>query len=226
MAPSAPNLKPGQAKDKMAGGLAFLQEELPLIRRALLTLGATLAVSATLVGTSQLALSQARDTMNQALAQRSAAIGRNAQAETDKREALDYQAKFVQLRQQGFVGEEQRLDWTEQIRRIRDNLQLLPITYEIAAQRPVAIAAEGVTTGDYELRSSRMTLKMELLHEMDLLNFLDVLKRQGRYATQSCTVERDRAANIPGPLSPRLLAECELVWLTLGEPANPAATGQ
>lgn len=219
MAQSAPQLKPSQVKEKFASGSAFLREELPLIRTALIVLGISLTFSATLIGASQFALQQARDALNQALTERNAAIGRNVQVETDKREALEYQARFVQLRQQGFVGEEQRLDWTEQIRLIRDNLRLLPISYEIAAQQPIAIAAEGVTTGDYELRSSRMTLKMELLHEMDLLNFLDALKRQGRYAAQSCTVERDRGFALPGPLSPRLQAECELVWLTLGQPS-------
>lgn len=224
MAQSSSALKSGPAKEKPTAG-RFLSEEFPLVRKAMFTLGASLLIGAALVGASQIALHQSRDAMNQALLQRNLAAGKNAQAETEKREALDYQAKYIRLRDQGFIGEENRLDWTEQIKILRDQLRLLPISYEISAQQPVAIEAEGVSTGDFVLRSSKMTLKMELLHEMDLLNFLGELRHKGRYTVQSCVVERSRATT-NAPLSPRLAAECELFLLTLGEPAAPPAAEQ
>ena len=72
-----------------------------------------------------------------------------------------------------------------------------------------------------ELRSSKMKLRMDLLHEMDLLNFLDDLKKEEFYTLRGCAIKR-LAAEAGNPQSPRLSAECSLYWLTMGERGGSA----
>lgn len=208
-----PNPKQDQAREK--GGRPFLRDDLPLIRKALITLGVSLALSAAAIGASQTTLHEFRDGMNLAQAQRNEARNKLLQAETERREILDYQPKYIALREREFIGEEKRLDWIEQIRQIREKRKLLPIVYEISAQRPIQ-ANLPMPPLNLELRGSKIRLGMDLLHELDLLNFLDDLKSKGSYTVRECAVKR-LAAPSESPRSPRLAAECTLYWLTLGE---------
>lgn len=194
---------------------AFLKDDLPLIRRALIILAASSLFAASLISTSRTFMSQSRVAMGQAQAQRNDISNKRRQAEIDKQEILDYQAKYIQLRERGFLGEEKRLDWTEYIRQIRENRKLLPISYEISAQQPFQLDA-GVSPGTMELRGSKIKLRMDLLHEGDLLNFLEDLSRKGFYTARACTIKRIGAVTV-GTESPRLAAECILYLLTLGE---------
>lgn len=194
-----------------------MKDDFPLIRKAFIVLVASLLLSAALVGAGRTIRLKQQDGMNQAQAQRSDANNKRRQAENDKQEIQDYLPRFVILRERGFVGEERRLDWMEQIQHIRESRKLLPITYEVSAQQVFRVGPE-VPIGDLELRGSKMKLQMGLLHEGDLLNFLDDLKHKGFYTVQECKVRRAGAEpeNVHSPLA----AECVIYWLTLGERAG------
>lgn len=215
MAQSKSSLKQDPAKDKSAPAeRSFMKDDFPLIRKALIILIASLLSSAALVGTGRAILIKQQNGKNQAQSQRNDANNKRRQAETDKQEIHDYQPKFVTLRERGFVGEERRLDWMEHIQHIRESRKLLPIAYEISAQQVFQVDPE-ITLGDLELRGSKMKLQMDLLHEGDLLNFLDDLKHKGFYTAQECTVKR--AGTAPGGTYLPIAAECVIYWLTLGE---------
>lgn len=206
------------AKDKSASAeRSFVKDDFPLIRKAFIVLIASLLLSAALVGAGRTIQLKQQDDMTQAQVQRNDASNKRRQAENDKQEIQDYQPRFVTLRERGFVGEERRLDWIEHIQHIRESRKLLPITYEISARQVFQVGPE-VSLGGLELRGSKMKLQMGLLHEGDLLNFLDDLKHKGFYTVQECKVKRAGAepesAHLP------LAAECVIYWLTLGERAG------
>ncbi|MHB8167113.1 MAG: hypothetical protein ACYDDT_10130, partial [Sulfuricella sp.] len=219
MAQSKSNLKQDPSKDKNAPAeRSFMKDDFPPIRKALIVLVASLLSSAALVVAGRAILIQQQDGMNQAQAQRSDALNKRRQSENDKQEIHDYQPKYLRLRERGFVGEEKRLDWMEQIKHIRESRKLFPITYEISAQQVFQVGPE-VSLGSLELRGSKIKLQMGLLHEGDLFNFLDDLSSKGFYTVQECTIKR--TGGVPeNSLSPRLTAECTLYWLTLGERAG------
>ncbi|WP_059420631.1 hypothetical protein [Sulfuricella sp. T08] len=225
MAQNKSNLKQDPAKDKnVPAERSFMKNDFPLIRKALIVLIASLLLSAALVSAGRAVLTEQQNGKNQAQAQRNEANNKYRQAEIDKQEIQDYQPKFITLRERGFVGEERRLDWIEHIKHIRENRKLFPITYEISAQQVFQVDPE-VTLGDLDLRGSKMKLQMDLMHEGDLLNFLDDLKHKGFYTVQECTIKRagldPESAHLP------LAAECVIYWLTLGERAdNPEPTPQ
>ena len=98
---------------------------------------------------------------------RDAARKRFLYAESEKQEIRAYQPLFVELQRRHFVGTESRLDWVDAIRQIQERRRLLPLTYEIEPQQPYKIEGR-LPTGDYQLLGSRMTLHMDLLHEMEI----------------------------------------------------------
>jgi len=217
---------PVQVADKNGPAwLTLMRNDFPLLRKAIIILGISLISCSAMVIAGKVLWNKQQTAMTLAQAQYNEALNNRNQIASDNQAIHDYQAKYLQLRERGFVGEERRLDWITQIKFIRENRKLLPITYEIAPQQVFQISPE-VSTGELELRGSKMKLQIELLHEGDLLNFLDDLKTKGLYTVQDCTLERINTI-AETPLSPRLAAECNLYWLTIDKPTgNPDATPQ
>lgn len=189
------------------------KDDFLLLRKALIIFVASLLSGAALIGAGRFILS--RHGVTQAQEQRSDALNKRRQAEKDKQDIQTYQPKFLALRERGFVGEEKRLDWIEHIKHIKENRKLLQITYEISAQQIFQVPTE-MLIGDMELHGSKMKLQMDLLHEGDLLNFLNDLRQKGFYTVQECMARRIGKAQ-GNAQSPRLTAECTLYWLTLDE---------
>lgn len=199
----------------------FWQDDFPYIRKASITLGICLAIGGALAGASAWLLAHQKAALNQAQALHSQAQAQLTQAETEKREIRDFQPKYNQLLARGFIGEEKRLDWIERIQRIQQQRLLLPIAYQISPQQPFAL--DGIVpTGELELRGSTMQVTMDLLHEMDLINFLRDLRPHEPYVLTECTIRPAQSSQTPNTLTPSLSAACTIAWLTLGAIAEPA----
>ncbi|MYN03837.1 hypothetical protein GTP41_17220 [Pseudoduganella sp. DS3] len=195
----------------------ILLREFALLRNAVLVFLATLVVSLAAVSVTLWQLRMARIAEAAQLLERDAARARLAHAEAEKEEIRLYQPQFMELRRRGLVGPERRLDWVEAIRQIQEQRRLLPLSYEIEVQQPYRLET-ALPTGDYALLGSRMVLHMDLLHELDLLNFLADLRVAGMFAVQDCSIRR--TAKAPG-----LSADCTLNWLTLTPTAAAAGRG-
>lgn len=129
-------------------------------------------------------------------------------------------ARFNELAGHGVFGQEQRLDWIEAIRRIRNDRKLLDIQYEIAPQQPLEAAILPGSSPGFDFYASSMQMKMKLLHEEDLLNFLDDLRAAAPafLRVRRCDIDRmpKSAGEIRG-LQPQLGADCTIEWITLRE---------
>jgi hypothetical protein len=149
-----------------------------------------------------------------------AAQDRVAKATEEEREIRENLVQFKQLVSWGMVGEEKRLDWVETIAQIRQQRKLFRINYDIEAQRvldyPGVMPAGGV-----EFMSSRLKVDMPLLHEEDLLNFLDDLQaaRKAYVSPRRCVLERTEREAPPGGrgMAPRLRSDCQLDMITIRE---------
>ena len=198
---------------------SFLQNDFPFIRKASIELGLSIGLAAILVAASAYLLTKQQEKQSQAQVKRNEAHDKTAEVENEKREIQDFQPKYAQLVVRGFVGEEKRLDWVEGMKAIQESRKLLPIAYEISPQLPVQ-GDETLQAGTLELRSSKMALHMDLLHEMDMLNFFEDLKAKGFYAPQSCIIKPASVSRV-GLLTARLSADCTIYWLTLGQRDKP-----
>jgi hypothetical protein len=180
------------------------------LKRLYLPLG--LAAAAVVLGAACLIASNnyldaAKETQLAARRDRLAAQERVSKVSEEEREIRENLKYFEQLRSSGIVGEQNRLDWIDAIAKIKNDRKLFEIRYNIEAQRPLDYPGI-VSSQDAEFVVSRMRLDMMLLHEEDLLGFLDDLRMLGRahVTVRRCIVERiDRGGT---GLQPRLHAEC------------------
>ena len=137
-----------------------------------------------------------------------------AEEEKEIRENLRYYEKMVT---QGMVGGENRLDWIDTITAIKTERKLFDISYSIAAQKEVNYPGiqQGGASG---FVASQMKLDMNLLHEDDLLNFLEDLQKRSKslVSVRQCSLSRqDRGASPTGAISPRLRSDCQVDLITL-----------
>jgi hypothetical protein len=177
-----------------------------------------LAIGATLIGVVCLFLADsyrdsAMKTRAGTRATRVAAQERVLRVSEEEREIRENLIDFERMREQGMLGDQNRLDWIEAISRIKNSRKLFEIKYRIEAQRPLEYAGVVPASGA-EFVVSRMRLDMLLLHENDLLDFLSDLQatRRAYVSVRQCLVTRlDRAAAPSGTgVQPRLRADCQV----------------
>ena len=209
---------PAAEKDKGKGSAivphAFLRDDFPAIRTAVMLLVFSIMLGSGLVSATQYLLDQQLEAAEKARAEENSSHEKYRLADTERSEIKDFQPKYRLLAAQGFVGSERRLDWIERISAVQKQDGLEPITYEIGAQSAFAIDPQ-IDTGTLEVRGSSMHIKMNLLHELDLLRFLNGIQKEQVSVLQNCSIRRwpDPA---PGELAPHFEAQCDLIWITMG----------
>ena len=156
--------------------------------------------------------------------QRAEVQTRLASANEEEREIKASLQQYQALAARGMVGEEKRLDWIDTITAIKNERRLFNIGYSIEPQKPLDYPgfAPG---GGVNFMVSRVAIEIQLLHEEDLLNFIDDLAKRGRsyLSVRSCDVKRmDRGSSGGGTtLAPRLQAACvfDLITIRHNKPA-------
>jgi hypothetical protein len=156
-------------------------------------------------------------------AQRSEVQTKLASANEEEREIKANLQQYQALAARGIIGEEKRLDWVDTITAIKNERHLFNIGYSIEPQKPLDYP--GFAPGGVNFMVSRVKIEIQLLHEEDLLNFIDDLAKRGRsyLAVRSCDVKRiDRGSSGAGTtLAPRLQASCgfDLITIRHNKPA-------
>jgi hypothetical protein len=139
--------------------------------------------------------------------------GKLKQVRAEENEIREKSALYSNLRARGIIGEEQRLDWVELIKSIKETRKLIDVQYEFAPQQ----ALERAALPGFSFRSSAMKLQMKLLHEGDLLNFINDARRQAKayVRVRSCTVTRIPRSGTAASETALLNADCQLDWITI-----------
>jgi hypothetical protein len=197
--------------------------DLPKLQWSLLATLLMMIVGAAMVYFSFNATEVAKRDRAAAQAERNEFDGKLKQVRNEEDEIKQKSAVFNALQTRGMIGEEQRLEWVELIKDIRDTRRLIDLQYEIAPQRRIdADAAKG-----FAFYSSTMRLQLKLLHEEDLTRLIDDLRERARALIQvkSCDVSRlPQGAGDSTPIA-QLQADCLIDWITLRE-IKDAPTGQ
>jgi len=140
---------------------------------------------------------------------------RLARATEEEREIRENLQQYQALIAHGIVGEEKRLDWVDTVTAIKSERRLFNIGYSIASQKALEYPGFGKTAG-VNFMASRVKMTLHLLHEGDLLGFIDDLARRGKpyLAVRSCDLRR--APRSSGTtLAPRLEADCVFDLITI-----------
>jgi hypothetical protein len=143
---------------------------------------------------------------------------RLARISEEEREVKERIEVYRRLRDLHIIGKERRLDWADAIQRIRVQREMLDVRYRIEPQK-VLISVPG-KPGKVDFNVSAMKLELALLHEGDLLTFLDDLRNAGNafVSVRRCNISRSGAAASPTAtptLTPRLRAECQIDLITV-----------
>lgn len=132
------------------------------------------------------------------------------QVRNEESEIRQNSSLFSSLQARGIVGEEQRLDWVELLKEIRDTQRLIDLQYEIAPQRRLDPGNEG----GIAFYASAMRLRFKPLHEEDLTRLLSQLRTQAKahIRVRHCALSRlpRDAGN-----SAQLQADCQIDWITV-----------
>jgi len=206
----------GKKPARASVALPYWINEFGLIRTAVLTAVAAVTIGLTCVLVTGWRQQDADAELQRVQRVRDTAYSRYAHVDNEKRDIRNFQQRYIELRERGLIGEEKRLEWVDAIRQTQEQRKLLPLSYEIDPQQPVRLES-ALDLGEYQLQGSRMRLHMELLHEMDLFDFLGDLRERSFFAVQDCSIKRlGVVAGAPGVAAgPTLGADCTLNWITM-----------
>lgn len=200
-----------------SGDLNMLRLPLALLCAVLLAAGGAVYHTYTLVEKSRAALARQK-------AEFQSAQNRMRQSGDERDTIVKYADRYRELERLGFAGEEQRINWLDALRNANGSTGLFGISYQIGVQRPHARAAE-LDPGGMAIYESIMELNMSLLHEVDLLRFLDSLRAQqaGLFQIRDCSLSRtERSETLRNEA--HIVAKCNLAWLT-ARPGHTASGG-
>lgn len=134
--------------------------------------------------------------------------------------------RYIELTNKGVIGEENRLNWLESLRRAGASIDLPSLRYQISAREaanpPYLV---NFNSGNLQVYESRMRLDVGLLHEYDFSALLDELNRHaaGLYSVSRCTFTRSNDVVAPDPRAENITAGCELEWYTVSAPGDGLA---
>jgi hypothetical protein len=137
----------------------------------------------------------------------------------EKETIIKYLPIYNKLLASGFVGEERRIEWIEALRQIHAQHKLFSIDYSIGLQESYNPSFLP-NLGNFKLKRSVMNLKLDMLHEGDLLALLDGLHEQTTpFIVRECEIKRPVGAVVNAKnMVPNMQVNCEIDWLTLRDP--------
>lgn len=200
-------------------------EELKALRVPLAVLLVVIAAAGAAVYYTDLLAKQSGTALTRQKGEFQTAQSRMRMSGDEKNTIVQYVDKYMELEKSGFAGEEQRINWLDALRNANTRSELFGVSYQIGIQHPYPFAAE-FDPGTISLQESVMELDMRLLHEGDLMRFLDELRAQqvGLFHVKDCTLLRtDRSDALRN--QPYISAKCDLAWIT-ARPGNSAAGGK
>lgn len=201
-------------------------EDLKALRIPLLVLAVTaLVVGGTVYYTTQL-LQQAQVALARQTGQLREAQTRMQRSGDEKVIIVKYVDRYRQLQDAGFIGDEQRINWLDALRKANERTDLFGVNYEIGIQQDYPYGAD-LDRGRMTLRQSVMRVEFRLLHELDLLRFFDALRKQGIgiFHVDRCTMRRTDLTSTAVRYQPNITANCQLAWITATPEAQAAPAG-
>ena len=125
-----------------------------------------------------------------------------------------YFRRYQSFNELGFVGKESRLDWIETLRAATNDLTLPRISYAIEPQLQAVAPIQSIATdGNAQIHVSRLQLEMGLVHEMDLLRFIDELQKKapGLISVDHCELDWQGERTTEVTVGTNILASCSIL---------------
>ena len=149
----------------------------------------------------------------------------------NKKLLLDkYEKQYEILMSAGIVGDENRLNWVDNLENITEKDKIPYLKYKINKRQTFNSAMLSQSFPGIVLYKSMMTLEMQLLHEGDLYTVLNSLgtHAKGLFDIQSCSIQRNPTpveSLLESTTDKNFSVNCILNWFTMSNKAfsGPAA---
>lgn len=199
--------------------MKFSKSDFSLMRWSILAIVASLLASATALYISGEYAQKTQKDLRTAQSQLNDARNRLNTAIEDQKNMAIYADEYGALLEQKTIGDDRRLDWMEGLEKIRQQNLVIDFRYNIGPQKIYA-PQPAIDGGNYEMHYSEMKLQLDLLHEGQLLDFFNALRKQikGNYQIEGCTLERAAASDrddTAATVATHVKAECNGGWVTL-----------
>jgi len=159
--------------------MKFSTKDLPRTRGLLIISVLTLVLGAIIAYVSNGVLIEAQQSKITADREWSEAHRKLERTKSEKEDLQGYYHQYQNLVEQNVIGQERRLDWIEAIEKIRNKLNIFSVKYKLEPQETLNFETVS-TSNSFDLHRSNMTLDFSLLHEGQLLNFLDTLSKEAK----------------------------------------------
>lgn len=202
--------------------MKLTREDILFLRLPLTVLGIAIVLAAVTAGTSRYVASTLHIQHDQSLELNNTSKTQLAQARSELQEIHIYLKDYLTLAQKSVVGGEQRLDWVENLVNLSYTADIDNAHYDFSEQHPVEVTDERLSA--FSLQQSTMHLNLKLVHEGELLRFLQQLKEKakGTYFLDHCKLSRPETSGSATETLPRNIeAACELSWVTFHQAAPP-----
>jgi hypothetical protein len=193
----------------------FSREELKKLSGPALLCLALLIAGSALIWSSGKSLRLANAQLSAVQADRMKNGERLARIADEEREVKEKLKVYQHLKDLNILGEEKRLEWADAMTRIRTQRELLDVRYRVERQRLLTSLPGKPARVDFY--ASSMKVDLALLHENDLLRFLEDLRNSGNayYSVKRCAISRTGQAASSANMAPRLRAECDIDLITV-----------
>ena len=184
-----------------------------LVKRPLLSLSLLLVVGGIGVSILWLRYEQTHKLYMAANTERDAAHARYQRAEADLVLFQQYKNQFLSYQDQGVIGQENRLSWAEILHKQDLALSLPVFNVQISPRQALHRSS---TPASIKWFKSVQSIKADLLHEGDLLQILQSLKKhaEGLFRVASCKLTRADEIQLT-PQAANINADCILHWYSL-----------
>lgn len=138
----------------------------------------------------------------------------------EKDTIIRYLPQYQALIGKGFIGEERRIEWVDELRAQHQLHKLFGIKYSISQQEDFK-PGFAPNLGGFTMHRSIMKIDLDMLHEGDILQLTESLsaKNTSPFILRDCEITRlGSSGNLSSQLVANLHAQCELDWITLREP--------
>jgi hypothetical protein len=140
----------------------------------------------------------------------------------EKDTIIRYLPIYQGLINKGFIGEERRIEWVDDLRAQHQKHKLFGIKYSIAQQEDFK-PSFAPNLGGFTMHRSVMKIDLDMLHEGDILQLTESLGagNTSPFMLRDCEIIRlGNSSAMSNQLIANLHAQCELDWITLREPTT------
>lgn len=198
--------------------MKFSKSDFHLMRWGIVAICAAILLSSVFLYISSDYENSAKKELRAAQGKMNDARNRLTMALQDQENLSVYSQEYYVLENDKIIGDDHRLDWIDGLEKLRNQSLVIDFRYNIAPQK-IYVAQPAIDSGNFDIHYSETKLQFDLLHEGQLLNFLEALRSQtnGWYQLEGCTMNRADLNNegTATAAETRINAACSGGWITL-----------